>query len=68
MNLLLGEFVEKYNIGWVINYDESELRNLIISLQDNPIQIDEKIKNIEKIIPKNTWKARALQVQKDLTI
>jgi len=67
-NTAVGEFVEKYNIGWVINYDESELENLIINLQNNPFQIDEKIKNIEKIILKHTWEARALQVQEDLTI
>ena len=64
----VGDFVENNNIGWVINYDESELENLIISLQDNPSQIDEKIKSIEEIIPQNTWKERALQVQKDLII
>ena len=67
-NTAVGEFVEKYNIGWVINYNETELKDLIISLQDKPSQIDQKIKNIEKIIPENTWEARALQVQKDLTI
>ena len=65
-NTAVGEFVEKYNIGWVINYDESKLENLIISLQSNSSQIDEKIKNIEKIIPQHTWEARALQVEKDL--
>ncbi len=62
----VGEFVEKHNIGWVINYDEKELRHLISYLQNNPSQIDQKIKNIEKIIPKNTWKARAIQVAGDL--
>ncbi|MEA1953180.1 MAG: glycosyltransferase family 1 protein [Campylobacterota bacterium] len=63
----VGEFVKENNIGWVIDYDESQLNKLIIDIQNNPSQIDEKIKNIEKIIPQNTWKARALQVQKDLT-
>lgn len=67
-NTAVGEFVEKYNIGWVINYDKNGLRNLIINLQDNPSQIDDKIKNIEKIIPQHTWEARALQVAEELTI
>lgn len=63
----VGEFIEENNIGWVIDYDEKQLKKLIIHIQNNPSQIDEKIKNIEKIIPQHTWKARALKVQKDLT-
>lgn len=63
----VGEFVEKNNIGWVINYDENELKALVISLQENPEQIDEKIANIEKILPNNTWQARVEQVAEDLS-
>ncbi len=62
----VGDFVEKNNIGWVINYDEKELSDLIVFLQNNSQEIENKIKNIEKIIQDNTWEARALQVEKDL--
>ena len=62
----VGDFIEKNDIGWTINYDEIKLKELITDLQNNPSQIDQKIKKIEKIISDNTWEARALQVKKDL--
>jgi len=61
-----GDFVEKNNIGWVIDYDENELYNLIKNLKNNKNEIKKKIKNIEKIIPQNTWEARAVDVKNDL--
>ncbi len=64
----VGNFVEKNNIGWVIEYTEDALQKLLNKLQNKPEIIQEKIKNIEKIIPKNTWEARAKQVQKDLGV
>jgi glycosyltransferase involved in cell wall biosynthesis len=67
-NTAVGDFIESNNIGWVISYDKKELEKLINSLQKNPSQIGEKIKNIEKITPNHTWEARAKQVQEDLTI
>jgi glycosyltransferase involved in cell wall biosynthesis len=63
----VGDFVEENNVGWVINYDEVALKELIEFLQDTPLEIEKKIKNITKITPQNTWEARAIQVQKDLT-
>jgi glycosyltransferase involved in cell wall biosynthesis len=65
-NTAVGNFIEKNNIGWVINYKEEELKELLIKLKKEPILIEEKIKNIEKIIPYNTWEARAKQVAKEL--
>jgi glycosyltransferase involved in cell wall biosynthesis len=65
-NTAIGNFVQQNDIGWVINYNEIELKELIQSLQENPSQIEEKIKNIEKIIPKHTWKARVNQVEMDM--
>ena len=67
-NTSVGDFVEANDIGWVIEYDEIQLKDLITDIQNNPSQIKNKIKNIGKIIPQHTWEARALQVQKDLTI
>lgn len=65
-NTAVGDFIEANNIGWVINYNEKELKELIFDLQKNSYKIKEKIKNIEKIIPKNTWEARASQIEKEL--
>lgn len=66
-NTAVGDFVEENDIGWTLEYDENELRSLIVNLQNNPSLIDTKIKNIEKIMPKHTWEARASQVAKELT-
>ncbi len=62
----VGNFVEQNDIGWVVEYEEQALNELLNKLQKEPNIIQEKIENIEKIIPKNTWEARAKQVQKDL--
>jgi len=67
-NTAVGDFVEENNIGWTLDYDENELRNLIMSLQNNSSLVDAKIKNIEKIMSKHTWEARAFQVEKELTL
>lgn len=63
----VGKFVEVHNLGWVINYDEQELKNLLLHLKKNPSEIEEKITNIENITEDNTWNARAYQVEKDLS-
>lgn len=62
----VGDFVEKYDIGWSIAYDESSLKNLINSIKDNQDLLVDKQKNISKIIDRNTWVARANQVVSDL--
>jgi len=64
----VGSFVEENNIGWAIEYNEKTLEHLLVEIQNSPKMIEEKIKNIEKIIPLNTWEARAEQVVKDLSI
>ncbi len=65
-NTAVGDFVEKNDIGWVIDYDKNKLKELIDYLQNNLEEIDKKIKNIEKIIPENTWESRAMKVTSDL--
>jgi len=62
----VGNFIEKNDIGWVIEYDSQKLKELIDYLFDNPQAIQEKKDNIKKIIPSHTWEARALQVVEDL--
>ena len=62
----IGDFVQANNIGWVIKYDKEELKRLLDYLEKNPQQIDEKVKNIEKITATHTWEARAKQVAKEL--
>lgn len=62
-----GEFVEKHEIGWSIEYDKDKLEQLLLTISENPQLIDEKRRNIEKIVPYHTWQARASKVMTDLT-
>lgn len=59
-----GEFVEKNNIGWNIEYDESSLRAFLKNIDRSKIQILRN--NINLVYQENTWEARAKQVVKDL--
>lgn len=61
-----GDFVQNHNIGWTIEYNEESLRKLLLQLQEKPNLINEKKANIMQVSSKNTWMARALQVQQDL--
>lgn len=62
----VGEFVEENGIGWSIEYNEEELEKILHCISENPQLIDEKKKNIEKIVPLHTWQARASKVMTDL--
>ncbi|WP_100065917.1 glycosyltransferase [Miniphocaeibacter massiliensis] len=66
-NTAVGQFVEEYNIGWNVSYDENELKNLLIKLRDNKKEIENKANNIADALQENTWEARARKVSKDLT-
>ena len=63
---LSGDFVNKYDIGWSIEYDANTFRELLQFLVDKPSMLVEKRKNIKKIFTHHNWKARAEQVVKDL--
>lgn len=62
-----GNFVERYGIGWNINYDVKDLVDLINYLNENNDEISIKSKNMSKIIEDNKWNSRAKQVEKDLS-
>lgn len=66
-NTAVGDFILKNDIGWVINYSEKELSNLLNDLSNNKKMINNKINNINAIISKNTWNYRADQVKSELT-
>ena len=63
---LAGEFVEKNDIGWNIDYTEVALKTLLTQLINNKDLILMKKKNIKAIKANHTWKARARKVQEDL--
>lgn len=62
-----GEFVEKYDIGWNIDYSVDSLESLLKCITGNKDILDQKRKNIERILPDHTWQARAEKVARDLT-
>lgn len=65
-NTAVGDFVKKNDIGWVIEYNKDQLDALVNCINNDRTLIDEKIENMEAIISKNTWKARAEQVKQEL--
>ena len=66
-NTAVGQFVEEYNIGWNVSYDENELKNLLTTLRDDKKEVENKVNNIADALQENTWEARARKVSKDLT-
>lgn len=63
----IGEFVEKNNIGWIMDFQEKEIVNMLNKIIENPVCLREKQINCKNIIDENTWCARAKQVIKGLT-
>lgn len=64
---LAGEFVKENDIGWCIDYKEEVLEKLFQKLLEITHEIEIKKENIIKIKQDNSWKARASQVEKELT-
>jgi glycosyltransferase involved in cell wall biosynthesis len=62
----VGNFVEKYDVGWSIEYTAEKLKQTIRTIYENPAELERKINNIQQIIPQHTWKERARQVENDL--
>jgi glycosyltransferase involved in cell wall biosynthesis len=58
----VGEYVQKYNIGIVCEYDEIELKKQLMRLVQYPAILDNYKKNIETILLKNTWETRCKTV------
>ncbi|WP_415578624.1 glycosyltransferase [Hathewaya histolytica] len=61
-----GEFVEKYDIGWNIEYSEEALFDLLLDVLRNK-KLKEKSQNIKNIIPLNTWEERCKVIIEDLS-
>lgn len=61
-NTAAGDFIEKHDIGWSLEYSYNKLTELIHKIQKNTNEIEFKTNNIKKIFRLNTWKARAEKV------
>jgi hypothetical protein len=62
-----GDFVEKNNIGWNVEYSKEKLISCLKAIQNSPEELERKKKNVEAILQDNTWEARARKVASDLT-
>lgn len=65
---LAAEFIEKSDIGWVVNYEKDDLANLLKYLISHKDEIKRKSLNASRVAVQNTWKKRAEEVATDLTI
>lgn len=54
-----GDFVQENDIGWSLPYEKESLRGCLQKLASDYEEIAFKRVNIEKILPDNTWEARA---------
>lgn len=63
---IAGDFVQKNDIGWTIDYNYNIIKEKLHYLKDNKEEIQEKRNKQAKIIENNTWEARANKVIKDL--
>lgn len=61
-----GDFVQKNNIGWVLEYNETALINFLQDLIKNKSKLSIFHENLRTVAKQNSWKARAQQVIQDL--
>lgn len=54
-----GDFVREHDIGWPLPYEEKAVRDCLQKLVTDYEEIAFKRGNIEKVLPDNTWEARA---------
>ena len=54
-NTVLGDFIEKNDIGFTIDINKEELDNLVKEICENPEILNKKMKNMKKIQYLYTW-------------
>ena len=66
-NIAISESINESNIGWVIDYNDINLNNLLKDLLLNYEDIYNKHINCIDFLKENTWSSRASKVAKDLS-
>ncbi len=66
-NIAISESIKESNIGWVIDYNDINLNNLLKDLLLNYKDIYNKHINCIDFLKENTWSSRASKVAKDLS-
>lgn len=65
---LAGNFVAENEIGWSLPYSESDLNELFDRLSESPGLLVSAKQKMSIVALEHTWKARAQQVAKDLSL
>ena len=63
----IGDFVEKNDTGWVLDYNRDAIKKQLRELVDFPELISKKRENCLKVRERNTWEVRAKKVEDDLS-
>lgn len=61
-----ANFIEKEDIGWIVDYDHENIKKLLLKLSKNKDSIKHKTERVISIVKENTWESRALKVSEDL--
>ncbi|MBF0224964.1 MAG: glycosyltransferase family 1 protein [Desulfobacterales bacterium] len=64
---LAGDFVAENDVGWTIEYSLDSLIELLKYIYNNPKIIEEKINNIQALLPSISWETKAKQIISDLS-
>lgn len=67
-NTYSATFVERNDLGWVVNYGSAELPELLDRLTAEPDLVSEQSAHVREVRELHTWEARARQVARDLSI
>lgn len=67
-NTAFGDFIKDNQIGWSVKYDATEVKKLMVYLNDNFEEIVRKHHNVVNILKANTWEQRAIKVKNQLTL
>lgn len=65
----MDKIVERYDIGFVIDYDKNEFRDLLYKLEKDRSIIDKKVENMQGVYENYSWKTmkkRLIDVYSDL--
>lgn len=57
-----GRLVEEMGIGWVLDYDAGALSDLLRRLRQAPGEIEAVRRRMRRVLPEQTWQARARTV------
>lgn len=63
-----ARIVSKYDAGWVVDYEDEAIADILRHLQDHPEEIVEKAAKAAVAAKENTWTTRARQVAQTLCL